>query len=264
MNTRKNIPAGLVLIALSLLAAPLFAAAGMVEIPAGPTLYGSEPDAGFKECEKNNKVCKRKWFADEEPRREVHLDAFLIDTHEVTQKEFETRMGHNPSSFKGDDLPVEGATWYEAQSYCEQMGKRLPTEAEWEKAARGGSQTVYAWGDAVLSQRANFCDAHCDERWKETQFEDGFEHTAPVGSFPPNGYGLFDMAGNVYEWVADWYDEDYYQNAPDKNPRGPRGGRKKVIRGGSWINYSSGVRPADRSDAKTRDRYNFIGFRCAK
>ena len=239
-------------------------AADMIEIPAGVYEAGSLPDAGYKECEKNNSVCKRKWFTDEEPKRKVFLDAFFIDLYEVTQKDFQNVMGHNPSSFKGDDLPVEGATWYEAKSYCEQTGKRLPTEAEWEKAARGGKRTVYPWGDAVLSKRANFCDAHCGERWKEKQFADGFEHTAPVGSFAPNGYGLHDMAGNVYEWVADWYDEDYYETAPSKNPKGPKGGRKKVIRGGSWINYSSGVRPADRSDAKTRDRYNFIGFRCAR
>ncbi len=260
----KTLSAATLVCALLFAFAPAHADAGMVEIPAGVYESGSAPDTGYQECEKNNTVCKRKWFSDEEPRREVYLDAFAIDTHEVTQKEFQKVMGENPSSFKGEDHPVENVTWYEAKSYCEQVGKRLPTEAEWEKAAGGGAATVYPWGDAVVSKRANFCDAHCGKKWKEKQFQDGFEHTAPVGSFPPNGYGLFDMAGNVYEWVADWYDEDYYESAPRKNPRGPQGGRKKVIRGGSWINYSSGVRPADRSDAKTRDRYNFIGFRCAK
>ena len=95
------------------------------------------------------------------------------------------------------------------------------------------------------------------------QFDDGYRHTAPVGSFGANGYGVFDMAGNVYEWVADWYDEDYYKIPPRHNPKGPVKGKYKVIRGGSWINYSVGVRPSDRTEAKPKKRLNFVGFRCA-
>jgi formylglycine-generating enzyme required for sulfatase activity len=85
-----------------------------------------------------------------------------------------------------------------------------------------------------------------------------------VGSFPANDFGLYDMAGNVYEWVMDWYDEDYYEKSPNENPQGPIKGNRKVIRGGSWINYSVGVRPSDRTDAKPSDKINFVGFRCAR
>ena len=103
--------------------------------------------------------------------------------------------------------------------------------AEWERAARGKNNFIFSWGNEADSGKANFCDTHCKKRWKADQFDDGFPYTAPVGSFPSNDYGLFDMAGNVYEWVNDWHDEDYYQNSPRENPRGPESGKKKVMRG---------------------------------
>ncbi len=236
---------------------------GMVAVPAGKFTRGTEPDRANQICLKNSKVCNVSWFEDEVPFHSVQLENFHIDIHEVTQQEFQRVTGKNPSEFKGPDLPVEKVTWHEAVEYCEKLGKRLPTEAEWEWAARGGGDLAFAWGDAAESKKANFCDRSCAKRWKEKQFDDGYRHTAPVGSFPANGYGVFDMAGNVYEWVQDWYDSDYYRISPNSNPQGPATGRHKVIRGGSWINYSVGVRPSDRTDAKPKKRLNFVGFRCA-
>ncbi len=236
---------------------------GMVAIPAGKFIRGTKPDRANEICLRNSKVCKESWFEDEEPFHIVQLRTFHIDTHEVTQQEFSRVMGENPSDFEGANLPVERVTWHEALAYCKKLGKRLPTEAEWEWAAKGGTDSAFAWGENALSKKANFCDRHCPKRWRESQFDDGYRHTAPVGSFPANGYGVFDMAGNVYEWVQDWYDSDYYRISPNDNPKGPVKGKRKVIRGGAWINYSVGVRPSDRTDAKLKKRLNFVGFRCA-
>lgn len=236
---------------------------GMAGIPQGQFTRGTQAHRAYQICLKNNKPCKEAWFKDEEPPHSVQVNGFQIDTHEVTQQEFQRVMGENPSGFKGANRPVEKVTWYEAAEYCKKVGKRLPSEAEWEWAARGGVDSTFAWGDHAESKKANFCDQRCSKRWKEKQFNDGYEHTAPVGSFPANRYGVFDMAGNVYEWVADWYDGDYYKNSPRDNPKGPEKGKLKVIRGGSWINYSAGVRPSDRTEAKPKGRLNFVGFRCA-
>lgn len=243
---------------------PPIAASSMARIPAGNYKIGFKIDQALSECLKHNDPCKRKWFEDEEPIHTIYLDSFLMDKFEVTQEEFSSKTGNNPSEFKGDSLPVEKVTWQEAQQYCKSAGKRLPTEAEWEVAAKGGKEIIYSWGNEVLSGKANFCDHHCEKRWNAKQFRDGFETTAPVGSFPPNGYGLHDMGGNVYEWVFDWYGKEYYGQSPSKNPKGPSTGKYKVMRGGSWINYAVGTRPTDRTDAKPGKRLNFAGFRCAK
>lgn len=236
---------------------------GMAFIPSGKFTRGSAPQQAQKICLKNNDPCKEKWFQDEEPIHSVKLDSYFIDIHEVTQKDYYRVMVKNPSDFQGLNLPVERVTWFEAMGYCKKIGKRLPTEAEWEWAAKGGTHWAFAWGNDAESNRANFCDRSCEKRWREKQFEDGYSYTAPVGSYPANGYGLYDMAGNVYEWVMDWYQEDYYEKTPYDNPKGPKKGNRKVIRGGSWINYSVGVRPSDRTDAKPSDKNNFVGFRCA-
>lgn len=236
----------------------------MIRIPAGNYKMGFKADKALSECAKHNDPCKRKWFEDEEPVHTIYLDSFLIDKFEVTQEEFARKMGNNPSEFKDRSLPVEKVTWEEALQYCKAADKRLPTEAEWEIAAKGGEENIYFWGNEAQSGKANFCDFHCDKKWKAKQFEDGFKTTAPVGSFSPNGYGLHDMGGNVYEWVSDWYGKEYYGNSPTKNPKGPLKGERKVMRGGSWINYAVGTRPSDRTDAKPGKRLNFAGFRCAK
>ncbi len=237
---------------------------GMALIPSGQFTRGSAPKHAQKVCLKNNDYCKEKWFKDEEPLHSVKLNSYYLDIYEVTQKDFQRVMNKNPSDFKGSDLPVERVTWYEAVEYCKKVGKRLPTEAEWEWGAKGGKHWTFIWGNKAESHKANFCDRSCEKRWKEKQFEDGYSHTAPVGSFPPNDYGLYDMAGNVYEWVMDWYEDDYYAHSPAENPKGPENGSRKVMRGGSWINYSVGVRPSDRTEAKPSKRINFVGFRCAR
>lgn len=237
----------------------------MVVIPGEPYRAGFDPDRAYRMCQrKHPNTCRMSWFEDEAPSRMIVIDTFQIDRYEVTQQQFEAVMKSNPSRNKGARLPVDRVTWHEAKTFCRKVGKRLPTEAEWGKAARGGAKTVYPWGDRFASGQANHCDLHCSKRWRETEFKDGFSRSGPVGSFPPNGYGVYDMTGNVYEWVADWYDEDYYAVRPDHNPPGPGDGSKKVIRGGSWINFSVGIRPADRTDADPDDRMAFTGFRCAR
>ena len=201
---------------------------------------------------------------------EMGEGGFYMDKYEVTQKKFEGMMGENPSRYKGDNLPAERVLWKEANGYCERKGKRLPTEAEWEKAARGDVDTIYPWGNEVEADKANFCDVNCKAYFKAHQFDDGYKTTAPVGSYPPNGYGLYDMAGNVWEWVSDWYGAGYYRERPHRNPKGPFEGEdlfhvrgmKKGLRGGSWGNNASAMRIATRSWAH-HSRVSRRGFRCA-
>jgi formylglycine-generating enzyme len=156
----------------------------MVHVPAGKYLSGYLAERAYNECKKNNNKCRKAWFEDEEPIKQIEIDEFFIDIYEVTQKDYKKITGKNPSAFKGDNLPVESVTWHEANQYCQKTGKRLPTEAEWEKAAKGGKYTTYVWGNVVESNKANFCDASCSHGWNEDQFSDGFENTAPVGSRP--------------------------------------------------------------------------------
>ncbi len=237
----------------------------MSKISGGSYSAGFNPKLAYQLCLKQHpNSCKLKWFQDEKPIREIFINSFYIDQFEVTQKEYSKIMGQNPSSVIGDNLPVHNVTWHESNEYCQKLNKRLPTEAEWEKAAKGGTDFIFSWGNEMISGRANFCDKTCPKRWKEGNFNDGFAHVAPVGTFPPNKFDLYDMAGNVYEWVEDWYSEDSYNNRPTKNPLGPKKGSYKVIRGGSWINYSVGTRPTDRTDTKPNERLDFVGFRCAK
>ena len=207
---------------------------------------------------------------DEKPVHTVYLDAFYIDKYEVTNalyKEFMDATGHSASPgfhssrYNAPNQPVALITWGDAKAYAKWAGKRLPTEAEWEKAARGGlARKKYPWGDDITHDDANYDGAGGNDRW---------EYTAPVGSFAPNGYGLYDMAGNVGEWCADWYDEDYYSNSPRRNPKGPHlkkyiVANHRVLRGGSWGDTPSNLRVAGRSGNDPAAGYNSYGFRCAK
>jgi len=166
--------------------------------------------------------------------------------------------------------PVVSVSWNDADAYCRWADKRLPTEAEFEYANRAGTRTVYWWGDGNPgSQRvANIADESASRRFPGLPvmagYDDGYERTAPVGSFNPNPWGLYDMIGNVWEWTADWYDEDYYRNSPEQNPTGPNSGKYKVLRGGSWHNGPLGVRSAYRRSSQPEYRYDHIGCRCAK
>jgi len=187
-----------------------------------------------------------------------------MDQYEVTQQDFERVMGKNPSEYKGSNNPVESVTWHEAKRYCERVGKRLPTEAQWEKAAKGGRDALYPWGNQMESHKANFCDLNCNSDWKAAKFDDGYATTAPVGSYSSNGYGLYDMAGNVWEWVNDWYEGGAYKTASRNDPQGPSGGSKKVLRGGSWYVRPYNVRTASRGGYDPSFRGNVFGFRCVQ
>ena len=163
-----------------------------------------------------------------------------------------------PASFpdSGPDHPVVDVAWHEAKAYCESTGGRLPTEAEWEYAARGGKKGLkYPNANELTHEDANF---------KGTGGRDTFGYTSPVGSFPPSGYHLYDMAGNVWEWTADWYDGDYYRKSPAKDPPGPETGELRVLRGGSWNFNPSGLRVSARARFDPALRVNYFGFRCAR
>jgi len=239
---------------------------GMAKIPGGEFMAGLDPSIGYRECNKylTSLGCKQEWFTDEGPEHMVLIDTFYMDKYEVTQGEYERAMGSNPSHFKGASLPVVKVSWHDADAYCKKVGKRLPTEAEWEKAAKGRRDTVYPWGNEFDDSKANFCDANCEYDWKRSEFDDGHATTAPVGSYRPNGYGLYDMAGNVWEWVADWYDGNYYRTASRNNPRGPSSGEMKVLRGGSWLIFPVSLRSASRAGFVPSSQNVALGFRCAQ
>ncbi len=237
---------------------------GMKLIPSGEFMMGSEKNEGYKECKKYYKVCRKDWYIDENPQHMVNIDSFFLDKYEVSQGEYQKVMGNNPSQFIGKNLPVESVTWEDANKYCRKIGKRLPTEAEWEKAAKGGKGFKFSWGMEFESLKGNFCDTNCKNNWKLNQFDDENKNTSPIGSFPPNAYGLYDMSGNVWEWVSDWYDVNYYKNASRNNPKGPRKGTEKILRGGSWLGEPSTLRTSFRFRLLPENKNFHIGFRCAK
>jgi len=223
----------------------------MVLIPAGEFEMGDNFNEGRDE---------------ELPVHTVYLDAFLIDKYEVTvgqYKKFIQATGHrNPdwwdvvSEFSPtDEHPIILVSWHEAVAYAEWVGKRLPTEAEWEKAARGGLVGKrYPRGDEISHNDANYDGTEGRDIWDES--------TSPVGSFAPNGYGLYDTAGNVIEWCSDWYDANYYANSPKNNPKGPNSGLERVVRGGAWFVDPVFLRCAFRHGIDPSDY--FYGFRCAQ
>jgi len=188
---------------------------------------------------------------DEEPPHKVCLDDFQIDKYEVTQQAHLEVMRSNPSS-RADcmDCPVDKTTWMDADKFCKTIGKRLPTEAEWEYAAReGGKDVRYGFGKNEISKS----DANYDS-----------EKSAPVGKFAPNALGIYDMSGNVYEWVEDFYSREYYKNSPEKNPRYVESGRLRVLRGGSWNHDAEYLRSSSRFSSSPFYKSKYIGFRCAK
>ncbi|CCQ90587.1 conserved exported hypothetical protein [Nitrospina gracilis 3/211] len=189
--------------------------------------------------------------AEDEPPHTVHLSAYYIDKHEVTQLQFEAVMDDNPSNFESPNHPVEQVTWYEARDYCLQVGKRLPTEAEWEKAARAGTSTIFYWGDAIDGDHAWYWD-------------NSGKTTHPVGQKKPNPLGLFDAAGNVWEWVLDNYSDTYYTESPKRDPKGPFDGKYRSIRGGSWRDLEQTLRATRRNYELAAGRFDHIGFRCVR
>ncbi|MBT3922244.1 MAG: formylglycine-generating enzyme family protein [Nitrospina sp.] len=204
---------------------------------------------------------------DEKPEHEVCVDDFYLGKYEVTQARWEKVMGFNPSKFSGADLPVEQVNYLNVQKFIQKSegACRLPTEAEWEYAARGGATTRYYWGNMV----------HGDYTWYEENSE---ETTHPVGSKAPNQYGVYDLMGNVWEWVDDWY-EPYYKIRSKNNPLGPETGESKVVRGGSFDSSAGALRITNRVWLHPENKvfpkvttygqimneiFNYIGFRCAK
>jgi len=198
------------------------------------------------------------------PIHEVELDAFYMDVNDVTVgqfREFVNQSGHSydrrndvAKYSPGDEYPMVYVNWNDATAYAQWAGKRLPTEAEWEYAARGGLiGKRYPWGDEISHDDANYSDTIGEDKW---------DKCASVGSFEANGYGLYDMAGNVWEWCQDWYDSDYYENSPVKDPSGPDTGSARVLRGGSWFNDTLYLRVAHRNGLAPTVRGAASGFRC--
>jgi len=223
----------------------------MIEVPEGPFKMGS-----------------KEGDHDEVPEHQVYLATFYIDKYEVTQGEYDrffkmTKRGKpfvpvfddDPSKILKPEYAAMGMSWSDAAAYCQWAGKRLPTEAEWEKAAKGEGNRRYPWGDTLNAKHANL-DGE----------DDGFKYLAPPGKFEAGRsfYGVYDMAGNAAEWVADTYDEKYYAKTPYRDPKGPEEGQNRVIRGGSWRESPIGARVSKRFQAKLWRTDATIGFRCAK
>jgi formylglycine-generating enzyme required for sulfatase activity len=242
-------------------------------------------------------------FTDEGPRHTVYLDAFWIDKTEVTVAMFRSfvqatgyettaerqgwgnpwtegpmeaewlpvpgadwRHPHGPQSSAEEDHPVTQVSWDDAAAYCVWAGGGLPTEAQWEKAARGTDRRAWPWGDAYQGTRGNFCEASCPiARWRDDAYDDGYALTAPVGSFPGGASpcGALDMAGNLWEWVADWYHAEYYRDSPPQNPLGPDSGTVRAMRGGAWYDNEQWVRCTVRHQNPPSSRCDDVGFRCA-
>lgn len=233
--------------------------AGMTRIPGGTIQMGS------MEGDK-----------DERPVHAVVIAEFWMDSHEVTNEEFARFLKITGYPVQGvwyelykpgrEQYPVVNVTWYDAMAYARWAGKRLPTEAEWEYAARGGQKEwLYPWGSEINKKIANFDNLRSSvgQSYPFESKQDALKYLHPVGEYPPNGYSLYDMAGNVSEWCADWYDKNYYRLSPPQNPQGPVAGQGNVIRGGSWFDTAKYLRVSNRESAKPSTQRPHIGFRCA-
>lgn len=228
--------------------------AEMILIPSGEFLMGSPENVGYPQ---------------ERPQKRIFLDAFYMDKYPVTVEQYRrfckaTGRDMPPEPAWGwiESHPVVNVTWEEASAYAAYYGKRLPTEAEWEKACRAGSATIFHFGDdwSDLGKYAWYT-------------ENSAGTTRPVGTREPNAYGLHDMHGNVWEWCSDWYDSNYYSadERPSENPQGPSRGHYRVLRGGAWNTVPDYCRSAFRAPVNQdvhRIRFPFlrgvIGFRCAR
>lgn len=232
---------------------------GMVQVPAGPFLMGSDPQKD------------RAAGPQEFPQRRVHLDAFWIDRYEIsnvdyllfvlgTGAEWPQFWRENPFSEKIAQHPVINVSWHEADAYCRWAGKRLPTEAEWEKAARGEHGSIFPWGDEPAGWiKSNIAHPGSKRGFKYPPLANVSRYDKGVSP-----YGVYQLAGNVSEWVADWFDPQYYRRGIDANPQGPETGELKVFRGGSWNEDPEVARSAGRN-AGLPDRKSYLtGFRCAK
>ena len=242
----------------------------MIMVPAGEFLMGSNPDhidQAASWCE-----CGRHQFEDELYMHDVYVSAFYIQKYTVTNQQYmafvnasgyqtdaerknETETWRTAFSAGKENHPVVWMSWNDANAYCEWAGLRLPTEAEWEKAARGDDARLWPWGNKWDSSRLNMAANMIDT-------------TMPVGSFPTGSspYGVMDMAGNAWEWVHDWYDATYYQHGEDRtqDPQGPETGEDRVLRGGGFRNGMHQVRTAHRHKGGMTGYAPDHSFRCAR
>lgn len=259
---------------------------GMVFIKGGEFLMGS--DDGMPHESPVHRVSVKSFWMDESEVTVKEFEDFVKATNYKTEAEkfgwsgvFDVQSGEwtrgdganwrNPDGDGKKPLPDEPVTqisWNDAAEYAKWAGKRLPTEAEWEFAARGGlEQNIYAWGNELRPNGKAVANWWQGTFPAKNTVEDGFLKRAPVKSFAPNAFGLFDMSGNVWEWTADWYDANYYENSPKDNPQGASGGTERSMRGGSWMcaeNFCSNYRVAGRSSATPDSGLNNVGFRCVR
>ncbi len=241
----------------------------LIFIPAGEFIMGSNPEEDPY------------WYGAEYPSHFVYLDSYWIYKTEVTNAmyricveekkcpkpayEFSATRSDYFNNTQFNDFPVINVSWHDALAYCQWAGGRLPTEAEWEKAARGTDGRLFAWGNNPPSgSLVNYCDFNCPDDLRDTSQNDGFRDTAPVGTYPDGAspYGVLDMAGNVWEWTMDWFDQTYYKSSPQENPLGPASGERRVVRGGSWHTPASGVRTVNRRSERPNKTMDTLGFRC--
>ena len=260
----------------------------MVLVPAGSFVMGIDPADTYNLCAVfNDSLCSYGYLSASGPAHNVYLDDYLIDVYEVTNSQYadcvaagaceppaetstETREQYYGNS-EYDDYPVTYVDWEAARNYCTWRDARLPTEAEWEKAARGPESFNYPWGNIFDGSLVNFCDTNCSLDYANSDFDDGYSETAPVGSYPQgiSPYGVHDMAGNVFEWVADRYDRYYYYALPDgvENPTGPDdqsvSGDFRVQRGGSRDVFGIIVHTTYRSHKVATTTVPDYGFPCA-
>jgi eukaryotic-like serine/threonine-protein kinase len=237
---------------------------GMVKIPAGWFYMGCVP--GDSKCDDNEK-----------PRKRVYLDAYYMDVHETRVLEYQecvqagvcekprTRSDSQYCNWgysNRGDHPINCVNWQSAKTFCEWKGKKLPTEAQWEKAARGSDGRIYPWGDASPTCHYTVFDSSRGHGGDGC----GKDRTWPVMSKEPgrNPFGLFDMAGNVYEWCEDWYDDNYYSRMPKRNPLNRTKANFRVIRGGSWISFPRGMRVSNRYWIVPPYGSKLMGFRCSR
>ena len=248
----------------------------MVYMPEGNFSMGMDVNVTQGICQRFFNFCSRRYFFSEEPVHTVFLDAYWIDQTEVTNGMYalcvqagNCQPPHDLNYYDNSivtrvpdaNYPVTNVTLYDAQTYCEWADARLPSEAEWEKAARGTNASVYPWGNN--DPTCNLANLNPYGKYPYSQFACVGDISA-VGLYPSGAspYGVLDMAGNVLEWVADWYSETYYSQSPSSNPTGPASGQYRVIRGGAWWVNVSGVRSAYRGKVEPDYWEIGLGFRC--
>ena len=246
----------------------------MVYVPSGEFEMGSDSEEvtfALNMCKDYDTNCRRAYFSYEEPIHTVALDSFWLDQTEVTFDQYTQCVQAGtceettcPDDQLGGDHPVVCVTWDMAASYCEWAGGRLPTEAEWEYAARGVERVRYPWGDEFDGTKLNYCDYNCTLGKSDPSIDDGYATTSPVGSYPEgaSGVGALDMSGNVWELVAGWFGD--YPSEKQINPTGPETGSRRIARGGSWHTSPDHARSALRTHLGHNDSINHAGFRCAQ